>query len=78
MHTTADYTDIIAKEIALCLSFDLNGIIHIGTEPKTLYELAKRRNAGVQPEECTDASFPKNRTLNITKWVTEKRRRQSP
>lgn len=77
VHTTADYTDVVAKEIALCLNFDLQGVIHIGTEPKTLYELAKRRNSNVQPEECNDDSFPKNRVLNISRWKEEKRRRQA-
>lgn len=75
VYTSADYVDIIAKEILLCLSFDLQGIFHIGTPSKSLYELAKIRNANIIPEECKDESFPKRRDLNIDKWLFEKKKR---
>lgn len=65
--TTGDYIDVIAKEIALALSYDLTGIIHIGTPKKTWYELAKRRNPEIKPEEFPDPTFLR-RDLNIEKW----------
>lgn len=65
--TTGDYVDIIAKEIALALNYDLTGLIHIGTPKKTWYELATRRNPEVKPEEFPDPTFLR-RDLNIEKW----------
>jgi len=73
--TSADYVDVIAKEIILCLNYNLNGIIHIGTPTKSFYELAKIRNPNIIPEECHDETFPKRRNLNIDKWLFEKRKR---
>lgn len=70
VHTSADYIDVIAKEIQLCLSFDLSGIIHIGTPKKTLYELAIRRNPHVVPEELP---IPQYRDFSISKWERIKR-----
>lgn len=66
--TSGDYVDVIADEIALCLSkaAELTGIIHIGTPTKTLYELAKRRNPDILPEEFTDTH--KCRDLSLEKW----------
>lgn len=67
--TTADYVDVIANKIASCLSKDLTGIIHIGTPIKSFYELAKRRNKNIQPEENQDPNFGKRRDLNIDRWL---------
>lgn len=75
VYTSADYIDIIAKEIILCLDYNLNGIIHIGTPNKSLYELAKIRNPYIVPEECNYENFPKRRDLNIDNWLFEKRKR---
>ncbi len=68
IYTSADYIDVIAAELALCLNqaTDLMGIIHIGTPTKTLYELAKKRNPDVLPEKSNDNK--KNRTLSLEKW----------
>ena len=74
VYTSADYVDIIAKEILLCLSYDLKGIIHVGSPVKSFYELAKIRNPNIIPEECRDESFPKRRDLNIDRWLSEKKR----
>jgi dTDP-4-dehydrorhamnose reductase len=72
VHTSADYTDVIAAEIARCISWDLSGTIHFGTPTKTFFELAVRTNPEVRPELCVDDSFPKRRDLNISKWLAEK------
>lgn len=64
--TSADYVDIIADEIILCLDQNLTGIIHVGTPAKTLYELAKRRNPDILPEEYQGNN--KRRDLSIEKW----------
>lgn len=75
VYTIADYIDIIAEEIMLCLAYDLNGVIHIGTPTKSFYQLARIRNQNIVAEECNDETFPKRRDLNINKWLLEKRRR---
>ncbi len=66
--TSADYIDVIAREIKDCIEIDMEGIIHIGTEPKSLYELALRRNRNIKSEICNDHSVPLNRYLNIELW----------
>lgn len=65
--TSADYVDVIAQEILLSLQLNLSGILHIGTAPKTLYELARRRNPGVD-EELAPETFPKRKDLSVDKW----------
>jgi dTDP-4-dehydrorhamnose reductase len=69
VYTTADYTDVIAAEIAQALTMNLEGVIHIGTPVKTFFELASRRNPAITPEECADPAFPKRRNLNIDRWL---------
>ncbi len=64
--TSADYVDVISDEITLCLNQNLTGIIHIGTPTKTLYELAKKRNPDILPEEYPGNN--KRRDLSIKKW----------
>lgn len=73
VHTTGDYTDIIAQEIAQCMTINPNGIIHVGTPMKTWYELAQRRNPDVQPEEFPDPMFLR-RDLNIERWLDLKKK----
>ncbi len=75
--TSADYVDVIANELKLCLDLNLSGIIHIGTAKKSLYELAKIRNPDVTPQVCTDTAVPKLRDLNISRWLNEKKARIS-
>ena len=67
--TTADYVDVMAKEMALALSYDLSGTIHLGTPPKTVFELAKRNNPKVQPEECPDPNYTRRLDLCLDKWT---------
>jgi dTDP-4-dehydrorhamnose reductase len=67
VYTTGDYVDVIAKEIAMCLKINPSGVLHLGTPIKTWFELAKRRNPEVQPEEFPDPTFLQ-RDLNIEKW----------
>lgn len=71
--TSADYIDVIGSEILLAFTYDISGIIHIGTPKKTFFELASKRNPSVRPEENTDPLFPKNRYLDCTKWENVKK-----
>ena len=73
MWTSADYVDVIAKEFALAIgNFDkLPKIIHIATERKSVYELARRTNPKVEPVKRADIKsviLPKDTSLSISRW----------
>ena len=59
-----DYVDIIAPMILKAAKSNMVGILNIGTEPKTLYEYASKRNKveSIQKEQN------KNFTLNTEKY----------
>jgi dTDP-4-dehydrorhamnose reductase len=59
-----DYIDIISPMILKATTSDLTGVLNIGTEPKSLYEYAKRRNE-VNPIQKKEN---KNFTLNTKKY----------
>ena len=77
VYTSQDYVDIIAPEIALAvqhmdeISFDT---LHIATERKSVFDLAKRRSEEVQPGSKTEAgvSLPDDISLNTERWQTLK------
>lgn len=71
--TTADYIDIIAEDIALCLGMNQTGILHIGTPKKTLLELARKTRPGVAGEPCPDPSMGRRLDLNIARWLELKK-----
>lgn len=78
VYTSQDYVDIIAPEIAraieLCPNMS-NSALHIATERKSVYELAKRRNSHVTPGSRSQASvtLPYDVSLNCEKWEKIKR-----
>lgn len=65
--TSKDYVDIIAPMILKAAKSYLTGIINIGTESKTIYDLANQRNQ-VDGVPLTHNSSPRNSSLNLTKW----------
>ena len=65
--TSKDYVDIIAPMILEVANSDLTGVINIGTESKTIFEFANKRNQ-VKGKPLTDNSSPRNSSLNLTKW----------
>ena len=73
--TSQDYVDIIAPEITLAvrhvdeIPFDT---LHIATERKSVYDLAKRRSEEVEPGSKADAgvSLPDDISLNVERWQT--------
>jgi len=72
LYTSADYVDVIAKEIALLAESNLTGIINVGTERKSIYELAKRRTPTVEPtsvKEVKNVRMPKDISMDITKFL---------
>lgn len=71
-HTSGDYIDTIAKEIALAIkNFGrLPPTIHIGGERKSTFDLA-RQSRDVKPISILDiktVKLPRDTSLNTTKW----------
>tara|TARA_R110001606_G_scaffold88498_1_gene199334 strand:- start:684 stop:1376 length:693 start_codon:yes stop_codon:yes gene_type:complete len=55
--TSRDYVDIIAPKILNCVLSQKTGTVHIGTERKTVFELAQRRKADVGTLSIKDVNF---------------------
>ena len=77
--TSQDYVDVVAPDIALAVQrcHDLApGTLHIATERKSAYALARRRRPDVQPASRADApvSLPEDSSLDTSRWQAIKRR----
>ncbi|AXH00320.1 NAD(P)-dependent oxidoreductase (plasmid) [Deinococcus wulumuqiensis] len=74
VYTGQDYVDIIAPDIALAVMHALeieDEILHIVTERKSVYELARRRKADVQEGRRADAPgvvLPGDVSLDTERW----------
>ncbi|QLG11511.1 NAD(P)-dependent oxidoreductase [Deinococcus sp. D7000] len=71
--TGQDYVDIIAPQIALAVSYAHeihDEILHIVTERKSVYELARRRNSFVREGTRAEAgvTLPGDVSLNTQRW----------
>ena len=62
--TSKDYVDIIAPMILKATKSNITGTLNIGTNPKTVFEYASKRNK-IQPIEKTTIN---NFSLNINKY----------
>lgn len=75
VYTSQDYVDVIAPEIALAtqhapaIPWDT---LHIATERKSVFDLARRRRADVRPGEKAGArvALPDDISLDTTRWST--------
>lgn len=71
--TSQDYVDVIAPEIALIISrfadieFDT---LHVATERKSVYDLARRRKPGVRPgtRALANVNLPADVSLDTARW----------
>jgi dTDP-4-dehydrorhamnose reductase len=78
MYTSQDYVDIIAPEIVLAIR-NFNRIpydtIHIATERKSIFDLARRRKPAVHPGLREDAgvNLPYDISLDISRWTELKK-----
>ncbi len=77
--TGQDYVDIIAPEIALAVKHALeitDEVLHIATERKSVYELARRRKPDVREGTRAEAgvTLPGDVSLNTGRWATLKTR----
>lgn len=76
--TSQDYVDIVAPEISEAISHFKKiepGIVHIGTERKSVYDLAVRRKPDVGASFKKDAAveLPDDVSLNCEKWQNLKK-----
>ena len=72
--TSKDYVDVIAPLILEATLSPLTGVLNIGTERKTLYDYAVRRNPNVIGVKLEDTNFitPQDTSLNLQKWIDYK------
>jgi dTDP-4-dehydrorhamnose reductase len=73
-YTSGDTVRRIAEDLVIAIrNFDrLPETIHIGTERKSTFELAKRTRPNVKPcsvEDIKNVKLPKDTSLNISKWL---------
>jgi dTDP-4-dehydrorhamnose reductase len=73
VYTGQDYVDVIAPEIALAVRHarDIpDATLHIVTERKSVYELARRRSPGVKPRARGEAgvALPEDVSLDARRW----------
>jgi dTDP-4-dehydrorhamnose reductase len=78
VHTSQDYVDVIAPEIALAIQHHREipyATLHIATERKSVYELARRRRPDVRPGSKREVSvaLPDDISLDTTRWQTLKK-----
>ena len=73
IYTSQDYVDIIAPEIILAIKKFTKipfQTLHIATERKTVYDLAKRRKPDVirGSKESANVQLPEDISLDISRW----------
>jgi dTDP-4-dehydrorhamnose reductase len=73
VYTSQDYVDVIAPQIALAIQHHRDipyGILHIATERKSAYELARRRRPGVRPGSKHEVrvTLPDDISLDTARW----------
>ena len=78
VYTSQDYVDLIAPEIALAIQHYRDipyATLHIATERKSVYELARRRRPDVRPGSKREVSvvLPDDISLDTTRWQTLKK-----
>jgi len=64
--TNADYTDVISSLVIELIRKDAKGLYNVGTDQKTIHELAKQTNPSVK-ESLAPTHIPKNVTMDLTK-----------
>lgn len=70
LYTSADYADVIAKEIAFVIKTGITGAINVGTERKSLYDLAIQRATNTSPisvKSIKSVKMPRDISMDLTK-----------
>ncbi len=71
LYTSADYVDVIAPKILDLIGNQESGIYNVGTERKSIYDLARRRNTKVKPmsrKEIKNVHLPSDISMNLDKF----------
>ena len=81
LFTSQDYVDVIGPEIALAIDAFAaipHDTLHIGTERKSAYELAKRRRPDVEltSKSSIPVGMPDDISLDTSRWHALKRKLQ--
>lgn len=79
VYTSQDYVDVIAPEVALAVRYASSipyPVLHIATQRKSVYELARRRCPEVLPGSRRGArvSLPEDISLDVGLWRSLKER----
>jgi dTDP-4-dehydrorhamnose reductase len=77
--TSADFVDLIANEMLILinhLGMVEHDLLHVVTERKSIFELARRRNPNVQPGSRLKANvhIPPDVSLDVSRWLALKDR----
>ena len=77
--TSRDFVDILAPDYMEAAVSDLQGVIHVGTERKSQFDLMSRVFPDVKPilRADVDASLPIDCSLDTSKWKEFKKQRVS-
>lgn len=78
VYTSQDYVDVIAPEIALAVRHASSipyPVLHVATERKSVYELARRRSPDVRSgsRKNSKVGLPEDISLDIRLWQTLKK-----
>lgn len=65
-----DYVDVIASQISQLIEKKCTGIFNVGTELKSMFNLAQQTNPQVIPTNLMPQEIPKNVSLSIDKFKT--------
>ena len=65
-----DYTDVIAGKIIQLINKNCTGVYNVGTENKTIFDLAKKSNSNVIPTKSPE-HIPNNLEMDIKKTNNE-------
>ena len=73
LYTSQDYVDVIAPDIALLALHAAEvpyEVVHVATERKSVYELARRRAPDVRPASKAQApvALPDDVSLDVSRW----------
>lgn len=73
VYTSQDYVDVIAPKIALAVRYCReisHAVLHIATERKSAFELARRRRPDVLPasKRAVGVELPDDCSLDISRW----------
>jgi len=82
VYTSQDYVDVVAPEIALAIKHCRQipyDTLHIATERKSAFELARRRRSDVRPASKRQAGveLPDDVSLDVSRWQELKARWKS-